>query len=174
MAAPYDICIRGAGVVGRALALLLARDRLRVGLVDTPDPAAAGDVRAYAMNAASRELLSQLRAWPDEAQATTPVLRMEVHADEGACVRFHVQDQGAEALAWIAGAAALQERLREAVRYQPGIEMLSEPAQATLSVICEGKASASRASLGVHYDVCLLYTSPSPRDRQKSRMPSSA
>ena len=24
------------------------------------------------------------------------------------------------------------------------------------------------------YDVCLLYTSPSPRDRQKSRMPSSA
>ena len=24
------------------------------------------------------------------------------------------------------------------------------------------------------YDPCLLYTSPSPRDRQKSRMPSSA
>ena len=26
----------------------------------------------------------------------------------------------------------------------------------------------------VHGDICLLYTSPSPRDRQKSRMPSSA
>ena len=26
----------------------------------------------------------------------------------------------------------------------------------------------------VHYESCLLYTSPSPRDRQKSRMPSSA
>ena len=26
----------------------------------------------------------------------------------------------------------------------------------------------------VHYQYCLLYTSPSPRDRQKSRMPSSA
>ena len=26
----------------------------------------------------------------------------------------------------------------------------------------------------VSYDGCLLYTSPSPRDRQKSRMPSSA
>ena len=24
------------------------------------------------------------------------------------------------------------------------------------------------------FDICLLYTSPSPRDRQKSRMPSSA
>ena len=27
---------------------------------------------------------------------------------------------------------------------------------------------------GAEYAVCLLYTSPSPRDRQKSRMPSSA
>ena len=36
-------------------------------------------------------------------------------------------------------------------------------------------ARESRAVL-VHYstDFCLLYTSPSPRDRQKSRMPSSA
>ena len=25
-----------------------------------------------------------------------------------------------------------------------------------------------------HFSICLLYTSPSPRDRQKSRMPSSA
>ena len=29
----FDICIRGAGVVGRTLALLLARERLRVALV---------------------------------------------------------------------------------------------------------------------------------------------
>ena len=54
MAAPYDICIRGAGVVGRTLALLLAQDRLRVGLVETPDTGAAADVRAYAINAACR------------------------------------------------------------------------------------------------------------------------
>ena len=27
---------------------------------------------------------------------------------------------------------------------------------------------------GINRKVCLLYTSPSPRDRQKSRMPSSA
>ena len=27
---------------------------------------------------------------------------------------------------------------------------------------------------GGHFNPCLLYTSPSPRDRQKSRMPSSA
>ena len=28
--------------------------------------------------------------------------------------------------------------------------------------------------LNQHTNICLLYTSPSPRDRQKSRMPSSA
>ena len=31
-----------------------------------------------------------------------------------------------------------------------------------------------QAMTNAHYDICLLYTSPSPRDRQKSRMPSSA
>ena len=35
------------------------------------------------------------------------------------------------------------------------------------------KANQLRKSHGLKWD-CLLYTSPSPRDRQKSRMPSSA
>ena len=30
------------------------------------------------------------------------------------------------------------------------------------------------ANFGTHYFLCLLYTSPSPRDRTRSRMPSSA
>ena len=34
--------------------------------------------------------------------------------------------------------------------------------------------SENRKSLEIQKEVCLLYTSPSPRDRQKSRMPSSA
>ena len=38
---------------------------------------------------------------------------------------------------------------------------------------CLGKAEALRV-LEEHYGICLLYTSPSPRDRTRSRMPSSA
>ena len=38
--------------------------------------------------------------------------------------------------------------------------------------LSEGKIIGSHN--GAHYYTCLLYTSPSPRDRQKSRMPSSA
>ena len=35
-------------------------------------------------------------------------------------------------------------------------------------------ADAIKVWLGAQFIICLLYTSPSPRDRQKSRMPSSA
>ena len=38
---------------------------------------------------------------------------------------------------------------------------------------CSPRASVNLALAGKAY-ACLLYTSPSPRDRQKSRMPSSA
>src|SRR3954462_11670218 len=133
MAAPYDVCIRGAGIVGRTLALLLARDRLRVGLVDAPaaPPPGAGDVRAYALNAASRDLLLRLRAWPDEAHAT-PVAAMQVRGDDGGHVRFSAQDEGVAALAWIVDVQPLLARLSEAVRYQPQVEILAEPAPADL------------------------------------------
>lgn len=151
MAAPLDVCIRGAGVVGRTLALLLARDRLRVGLVDAHDTGPA-DVRAYAINASARELLSSLRAWPDEPEVT-PVRRMDVHGDGGGLVQFSAQSQGMDALAWIAPASALVERLTQALHFQPQVEILSEPRPAALTVVCEGKASASRNALGVQYDV---------------------
>ena len=40
-------------------------------------------------------------------------------------------------------------------------------------LMTDAKASVKEATVGRVRD-CLLYTSPSPRDRQKSRMPSSA
>jgi 2-polyprenyl-6-methoxyphenol hydroxylase-like FAD-dependent oxidoreductase len=156
MAQPYDICIRGTGIVGRTLALLLARERLRVGLVLPPDnPAAAlghGDVRAYALNASARALLESLRCWP-EGDAATPVLRMEVHGDGGGRVAFDAAEQGVEALNWIVDVPALEARLAEAVRYQPLIEPIADPAPAALTVVCEGRASRTRAELGVEFDI---------------------
>ena len=153
MAIAPDVCIRGAGIVGRTLALLLARDRLRVGLVSDPvaPGGAASDVRAYALNAASRQLLERLRAWPDPRHAT-PVLAMEIHGDEGGSVRFGAQAQQAPALAWIVDVQALQERLAEALRYQPLVEWIDAAQPAPLTVVCEGRASATRAEFGVQFD----------------------
>jgi len=152
MAITYDICIRGAGIAGRALALLLARERLRVALVAAPAVAGHSDVRAYALNAASRGLLESLRCWPDEA-AATPVQRMVVQGDDGGAVHFDAHEQASPALTWIVDVPALEARLAEAVRYQPLIEVLDAPVPATLTVVCEGRASRTRAEFGVDFAV---------------------
>ena len=155
MAQTFDICIRGAGIVGRTLALLLARDRLRVALVAQRGPVEEtghADVRAYALNAASRSLLEALRSWPDGAHATA-VSAMQVFGDRGGEVNFRASSQAAEALAWIVDVPALEARLREAVRYQPMIEEVATPPKAALTVVCEGRASATRAEFGVDFEV---------------------
>ncbi|MDA8445002.1 FAD-dependent monooxygenase, partial [Paracidovorax valerianellae] len=125
MAQTFDVCIRGAGVVGRTLALLLARERLRVALVGTPSSLSA-DVRAYALNAASRGLLESVRSWPDAAHATA-VRQMQVHGDQGGEVTFDAARQGTEALAWIVDVPALEARLADALRFQPQAEWVDAP-----------------------------------------------
>jgi 2-polyprenyl-6-methoxyphenol hydroxylase-like FAD-dependent oxidoreductase len=156
MSKNFDVCIRGDGVVGRTLALLLARERLRVALVVKPAQAPAqppaADVRAYALNNASREVLDTLRVWP-EAPFATPVKQMQVWGDDGGQLDFSADTLAQDALAWIVDVPALEQQLIQAVRYQPQIEIVAAPAKATLSVICEGRKSASRDEFGVHWTV---------------------
>ena len=168
--ADFDICIRGAGIVGRTLALLLARERLRVALVvpppqppqhspSAPSASAAGqadvraDVRAYALNGAARQLLQGLRVWPEAHQATA-VQQMQVFGDSaGAMVQFDAASLGQEALAWIVDVPALEQRLAEAARYQPQIEIVPSPVPAPLTIISEGRASRTRQELGIEFGV---------------------
>lgn len=153
MAQSFDVCIRGAGIVGRTLALLLARERLRVALVATPPaPDAARDVRAYALNTSSRQLLASLRVWPDPIHATA-LRHMEVFGDEGGSVHFDAGAQSVDALGWIVDVPALENRLVEAVRYQPLVEVVERPVDAPLTAICEGRASSTRSEFGVEFDV---------------------
>jgi len=158
MAKTFDICIRGAGIVGRALALHLAAKQLRVALMaPTSSASAAGsvaapDIRAYALNQASRDVLEAVRCWPD-SQHATPVVAMQVVGDDGGRVGFSAAEQGCAALNWIVDVPALEEQLAQAVRFQPLIEIVSAPAGAALTLVCEGKASATREEWGVQTDV---------------------
>ena len=147
MTTTYDVCIRGCGSVGSALALMLARLRLRVALVGTPPP--ANDVRAFALNASSQATLNELRCWPGPAHAT-PVLSMHVWGDQGGDLRFDAP-QGT-CLNHIVDVPALEKLLQEAVGFQQYIERIEQPVDAALTVICEGKNSFTRQELGIDFD----------------------
>ena len=155
MAKSFDICIRGAGIVGRTLALQLASKRLRVALQVAPaastSHSAHSDVRAYALNQASRDLLESVRCWPDATYATA-VQSMQVHGDEGGSVSFSAASQGVPALNWIVDVPTVEKLLEDAVRFQPLIELVTEPQVATLTVVCEGRTSATRDEFGVEFD----------------------
>ena len=155
----FDVAVQGAGVVGQTLALLLARDRLRVALVGNPRATNIPDVRAYALNTASRELLRSVRAWPEaddaaaQSAAVTPVHAMQVWGDDGGELTFSASEQGSEALTWIVDVPALEQRLSDAVGFQGSIERLTETPAAALTVVCEGKRSQTREQLGLAFDV---------------------
>ena len=69
-----------------------------------------------------------------------------------------------------ATAAAIKEELKERVE-----ALKAKGITPGLGTVLVGDDPASRSYVGAkHRDCCLLYTSPSPRDRQKSRMTSSA
>jgi ubiquinone biosynthesis UbiH/UbiF/VisC/COQ6 family hydroxylase len=68
-------------------------------------------------------------------------------------VVFDAQNQGVDALYWIVDVPVLEGLLKEAVRFQPLIEMVEHPARADLTVVCEGRASKTREEFGVEFDV---------------------
>ena len=154
----FDVCVRGDGVVGRTTALLLAKERLKVALVVPPArehaaPTPHGttpDIRAYALNSASKQLLESLRVWPDESFAT-PVQSMQVWGDDGGQLEFNSPAAGQNALNWIVDVQQLESQLMQACSYQSQIEIVTEPeaaASAALTVICEGQKSSSRQTVG--------------------------
>lgn len=160
----FDVCIRGDGIVGRTLALLLAQQRLRVALVGRVRPTAAGpdghgDVRAYALSPASRTLLESVRGWPEddlthpELAATTAVNRMEVRGDQGGALTFSAADLGESALNWIVDVPTLEQRLGLALNFQSGVQRLEQAPPCALTVVCEGKRSGTRAEWGLDYEV---------------------
>jgi len=153
MEKPFDVVVRGAGIVGRTLALHLAARRLRVALLtDAPASPAHSDVRAYALSPAARALLDAVRCWPD-AQHATPVRAMQVFADAGAALQFDAQALATPALNWIVDVPVLERLLDEALRFQARVQRLDSAPPAALTVICEGRASGTRDALRAEYAV---------------------
>ena len=71
------------------------------------------------------------------------------------------------------GGATLLERIANRTSLQtPVVEV--DPRNATLTLAYSPEKAVLMRQLAERFNSCLLYTSPSPRDRTRSRMPSSA
>ena len=117
-----DLLICGGGIAGKACALALAQIGLQVTLLGAR-PAAALPTqgyaqRLYALNAASRQLLEELRVWPQmPPERIQPVQAMHIRAD-GAQLAFDARDARSEALAWIVESGAIETALDLALRFE--------------------------------------------------------
>jgi 2-polyprenyl-6-methoxyphenol hydroxylase-like FAD-dependent oxidoreductase len=155
---PHDVCVRGAGIVGSAMALALSRQGLDVALQSAPpraDGAPTQDVRAYALNAAAVALLEALKVWqafPADARCAVYDMRIEGDDASARALRFSAWQQQVRELAWIVDAAALQNELDAALRYAPHVRRVTQPVDATLLLLAEGRASATREQLGIAFD----------------------
>ncbi|MCY7314357.1 MAG: FAD-dependent monooxygenase [Rubrivivax sp.] len=170
-----DVLVRGGGVVGLSAALALARQGLSVAVLEQPVQSRDGgrvgvgvssgdsdsnsnsnsnsnsDARAFALNAASVQLLTTLKVWaampPD---ARTAVYEMHVEGDTaGTVLDFSAWSQSLPELAWIVDAGELESALRAAARFAPRLEFVSQACPAALQVLAEGRDSATRQQLGV-------------------------
>jgi len=114
---PIDIAIVGAGVVGAAAALALARDGWRVALVEAREPshwrAEQPDLRVYAFAPDNAELLDDLGVWSSIANARVqPYRGMRVwDAAGGDELRFDADAFGRRELGWIVENGLLVDRL---------------------------------------------------------------
>lgn len=125
-----DAVIVGAGVVGAAGALALARRGLRVALVEAQPPkpwrAEAPDLRVYAFAPDNAALLDKLGVWSGIAAARAqPYRRMRVwDAAGGGELRFDAETLGRDALGWIVEHGLLVDRLWAALG-AAGVRVLS-------------------------------------------------
>ncbi len=144
MPSSFDVQVRGAGIVGRSLALSLARLGLSVALRSPPAKGPPrDDVRAYALNAGSVRLLRSLKVWDAlPADGRTPVHDMLVKGDSGsAAIEFSAWEQRVGELAVITDAAALEQELDAAIRFAAHVSRVDDDVPATLVAHCEGRAA---------------------------------
>ncbi|MEJ7139121.1 FAD-dependent monooxygenase [Amphibiibacter pelophylacis] len=144
-----SIHIRGDGAAGLALALSLAHQGLASRVIAGPTDTAASDLRAWALNGASKELLAALNVWDQlPAAAVTPIQAMRVQGDQGGVLEFSAWQAKQPALGWIVDAAPLLDMLRQAARFAPLVTLApfeEAPAAAPgLTVLCEGRDSPTR------------------------------
>ena len=162
MKSQLDLMIKGHGPVAQSLALALGALHYKVGLSALAsrgagiqeDPSSSlnsSDPRHYALSPRSKAFLQDINGWPEELHCT-PLLAMHVHSDKGEVI--HLSSKQAQPLAHVVSAKGLGEQLSRAVQNEAWIEEQTQDPNPNLplTLICEGRLSASRQTLGVNFE----------------------
>jgi len=142
------ILIRGAGPVGCALALALARGRhpvRRVAIGDRAATPAPAVTQTIALSYASRLILERIGAW--SRLATTPIETVLVsQAGAFGRTRLEARDAGVPALGYVTDYASVSAALHEAVRDAGIATITGDPSHAEkiLTVHAEGRSEDAK------------------------------
>ena len=138
--------------------------------------------RPERLNAMSQKMLLEIDSACDMIEEDTSC-RVVVLTGSGKAFTpgFDLQDQAAKTPQGVeAWRPVLQRNFNSVIRFwnltKPTIAAVNGPALAggcELAMACDITIAGNSATFG-EPEVCLLYTSPSPRDKRQSRMPSSA
>ncbi|UXI67420.1 UbiH/UbiF/VisC/COQ6 family ubiquinone biosynthesis hydroxylase [Tahibacter amnicola] len=125
----FDVAVVGAGMVGSAAALALARSGLRVVALDERTPAAWDegdevDLRVVAIAPSSADFLADIGVWPRIAGARSCAYRhMHVwDAENGAAIDFDAAEHARGELGWIVENRLVQLALAQAIEADGRIE----------------------------------------------------
>lgn len=126
----FDVAVVGAGMVGAACALALARRGLRVALIEERAPASwhaddEVDLRVVALAPSSVVLFDRLDVWPAIRDARAGAYRQMVVWDSGngAHLEFDAADSGSAELGFIVENRLIQHTLWTALQREPNVSL---------------------------------------------------
>ena len=160
--ADCDLAVVGGGVVGLSMALLAAREGLRVALIEAHEPkpwqADCPDLRVFALALDSQALFERLGLWQAIAAARAyPYSTMTVFDEVvDAPLHFHASDLARSHLGHIVEHALLVSALWQAVCAEPGIrrycparlEAVHNAPDAVRLQLADGTVLAGRLAVG--------------------------
>ncbi len=151
----YDILIIGGGMVGASLAVALADQPLRIGIIESTSLSAkvqpSYDDRVIALSYGSRCILKSMGVWNEFQKDACPIDKIHV-SDRGHCgfTRLNAKDESVEALGYVVPSRSIGQALHTHIKKQDNIDFIcparwteleSEPNHITLTITKENAES---------------------------------